>query len=174
MTRQWFISTYFTWCVGIINREWAPLYADKHWRQSHSHYAVWTKFDTWFLISLRLMVLFRSRLPLNLYWVQRIRDYFFYLGSCVWWYLFLKFWKSADLTECSTYFISHTIIWLFVCIFIVVCMVGCHMGDTSWASHQIRKVAGCACAGNAGNVFPATDFQKKLLVSDPGMHHGTC
>ena len=24
----------------------------------------------------------------------------------------------------------------------------------SWASFQIRKVAGCACAGNAGNVFP--------------------
>ena len=25
-----------------------------------------------------------------------------------------------------------------------------------WASYQIRKIAGCACAGNAGNVFPAT------------------
>ena len=25
-----------------------------------------------------------------------------------------------------------------------------------WASCQIRKIAGCACAGNAGNVFPAT------------------
>ena len=25
---------------------------------------------------------------------------------------------------------------------------------TSWASCQIRKIAGCACAGNAGNVFP--------------------
>ena len=23
-----------------------------------------------------------------------------------------------------------------------------------WASYQIRKIAGCACAGNAGNVFP--------------------
>ena len=28
-----------------------------------------------------------------------------------------------------------------------------------WASYQIRKIAGCACAGNAGNVFPATDFK---------------
>ena len=27
---------------------------------------------------------------------------------------------------------------------------------------------GCACAGNAGNIFPAT------WVSDPDMHHGTC
>ena len=25
-----------------------------------------------------------------------------------------------------------------------------------WASYQIRKIAGCVCAGNAGNVFPAT------------------
>ena len=25
-----------------------------------------------------------------------------------------------------------------------------------WESCQIRKIAGCACAGNAGNVFPAT------------------
>ena len=27
---------------------------------------------------------------------------------------------------------------------------------TPWASFQIRKIAGCACAGN---VFPATDFK---------------
>ena len=37
-----------------------------------------------------------------------------------------------------------------------------------WASHQIHKIAGCACAGNARNVFlPAG-------VSGPDMHHGTC
>ena len=39
---------------------------------------------------------------------------------------------------------------------------------TVWASCQIRKIAGCAYAGNAGNVFPP------LRVSDPDMHHGTC
>ena len=38
----------------------------------------------------------------------------------------------------------------------------------AWASCQIRKIAGCACAGNAGNVFPPP------RVSDPDMHHGTC
>ena len=43
-----------------------------------------------------------------------------------------------------------------------------------WASYQIRKIAGCACAGNAGNVFPCRQFQRKPLVSDPGMHHSTC
>ena len=43
-----------------------------------------------------------------------------------------------------------------------------------WASYQIRKIAGCACAGNGGNVSPRRQFQRKPLVSDPGMHHGTC
>ena len=45
---------------------------------------------------------------------------------------------------------------------------------SSWASYQMREIAGCACAGNAGNVFPCRRFQRKPLVSDPGMHHGTC
>ena len=45
---------------------------------------------------------------------------------------------------------------------------------STWASYQIRKTAGCACAGNAGNVFPRRRFKRKPLVSDPGMHHGTC
>ena len=45
---------------------------------------------------------------------------------------------------------------------------------TAWASYQIRKIAGCACAGNAGNVFPRRRFQRKPIFSDPGMHHGTC
>ena len=43
-----------------------------------------------------------------------------------------------------------------------------------WASYQIRKIAGCACAGNAGNVSPRRRLLRKPLVSDPGMHHGTC
>ena len=28
-----------------------------------------------------------------------------------------------------------------------------------WAPYQIHKIAGCACAGNCGNVFPAIDFK---------------
>ena len=51
------------------------------------------------------------------------------------------------------------------------CCCGC---SWQWASYQIRKIAGCACAGNAGNVSPRRRFQTKPLVSDPGMHHGTC
>ena len=45
---------------------------------------------------------------------------------------------------------------------------------SSWASCQIRKIAGCACAVNAGNVFPRRRIQRKPLVSDPGMHHDSC
>ena len=37
-----------------------------------------------------------------------------------------------------------------------------------WVSCQIRKVAGCACDGNTGNVSPPP------RVSVPDMHHGTC
>ena len=47
-------------------------------------------------------------------------------------------------------------------------------GMATWASYQIRKIAGCACAGNAGNVFPTRRLQRKPLASDPGMHQGTC
>ena len=35
-------------------------------------------------------------------------------------------------------------------------------------SCQIRKSAGCACAGNTGNVFPPPQFRY------PDMHHGMC
>ena len=38
--------------------------------------------------------------------------------------------------------------------------VGCNYSPVPslqlWASYQIRKIVGCACAGNVGDVFPAT------------------
>ena len=43
----------------------------------------------------------------------------------------------------------------------------------SWASYQIRKTAGCACVGIAENIIPHR-LQRRSLVSDPGLHHGTC
>ena len=52
--------------------------------------------------------------------------------------------------------------------------VKCRKFVVLWASYQIRKIAACACAGNAGSVFPRRRLQRKPLVSDPGMHHGTC
>ena len=44
----------------------------------------------------------------------------------------------------------------------------------SRASYQLRKILGSACAGNAGKVFPVYAFKENLLVSIPGMYHGTC
>ena len=44
----------------------------------------------------------------------------------------------------------------------------------AWASYQIRDIVGCACAGNAWERFPCHQLQRKPLVSDPDMHHGTC
>ena len=43
---------------------------------------------------------------------------------------------------------------------------------------KLRKIVGCACAWNAGNVPPPPPLpprhQRKTLVSDHSMHHGTC
>ena len=39
---------------------------------------------------------------------------------------------------------------------------------SQWASCQIRKIAGCAYTGNAGNVSTPPRF------CDPDMHHGMC
>ena len=36
-----------------------------------------------------------------------------------------------------------------------------------WASYQIRKIAGCTCAWNAGNVFSATDFKDNRNLAIP-------
>ena len=33
------------------------------------------------------------------------------------------------------------------------------VNNWAWALRQIRKIERCACAGNAGNVFPATNFK---------------
>ena len=43
----------------------------------------------------------------------------------------------------------------------------------AWASYQIHNIVGCACAGNAW-ALPRYRLQRKPLVSDPGIHHGTC
>ena len=59
-----------------------------------------------------------------------------------------------------------------VCIFLE--LYSMEGSSVPWASYQIRKIACCACAGNAGNVSPRRRFQRKPLVGDPGMHHGTC
>ena len=37
----------------------------------------------------------------------------------------------------------------------------------TWASYQIRKIACCTCAGNVGNVFPATDVKGNSYLAIP-------
>ena len=39
--------------------------------------------------------------------------------------------------------------------------------DVIWAPDQIRQISGCTCAGNAGNVFPATDFKGNRQLAIP-------
>ena len=41
------------------------------------------------------------------------------------------------------------------------------MSQTTWASYQIRKIVDCACAGNAGNIFPSTDFKWNRQLAIP-------
>ena len=43
-----------------------------------------------------------------------------------------------------------------------------NVGVMTWASRQICKIRGCACAGNAWKGFPPQ------IVSELDMHHGTC
>ena len=38
---------------------------------------------------------------------------------------------------------------------------------TQLSSFQVRTIVGRACAGNAGNIFPATDFQGSHLLAIP-------
>ena len=73
--------------------------------------------------------------------------------------------QYAILQRAIMFFIFHKPHMLLLC---------CMYRHALWASDQIRNIAGCACTGNAGNVFPRRRLQRKRSVSDPGMHHGTC
>ena len=72
---------------------------------------------------------------------------------------------------------SFTFLWPLYFILCIICEAetpwghGMQSSHVPWASYQIRKIAGCTCAGN---VSPHRRLQRKPLVSDPGMHHGTC
>ena len=48
-----------------------------------------------------------------------------------------------------------------------------NLGIVWWASYQTRKL-GAAHAPQCRKRFPCHRLQRKPLVSDPGMHHGTC
>ena len=46
-----------------------------------------------------------------------------------------------------------------LCPKLYLCYVTSSFISRSLDSYQIRKIVGCACTGNAGNVFPAADFK---------------
>ena len=48
-----------------------------------------------------------------------------------------------------------------------VVMCGYRLLSNIVASCQIRTTAGCACAGDAGNIFPATDFKGNRWLATP-------
>ena len=75
--------------------------------------------------------------------------------SIIGWYLWKRiFWGPSEILMVFAFLIRHYYSSLLV----------------SWTPCQIRKIAGCACAGNAGNVFPATNFKRHPLITDSAMH----
>ena len=90
------------------------------------------------------------------------------------WEISIVLWSKPFDIQCGSLGLSGLITWLLSFLRGLGLWWGLGLWLATWASYQIRKIAGCACAGNAGNVFPRRRFQMKPLVSDPGMHHGTC
>ena len=82
---------------------------------------------------------------------------------------------TVDVWEFHGWYIRHILFhhiyweWVFFhyllyCYFGAVHLMGLGTWLTSW---QIRKIAGCACVRNAGNVFPAIDLKKPLVIAIP-------
>ena len=70
--------------------------------------------------------------------------------------------------------LSELIIWFISYIDIFFKYLYLILIDMLWASCQIRKIVGCACTGNAGNIFSTTDFKGNRQLAIPALHHGTC
>ena len=62
-------------------------------------------------------------------------------------------------------------LWLLHCL-----MTIRHVGDdvTEWTPYQIRKICRLRMRWECWERFPRHRIQRKQLVSDPGVHHGTC
>ena len=57
--------------------------------------------------------------------------------------------------------------WCFRSLIAIVLSAHLCISSCSWDSCQICTLAGCACAGNAGNVFPATNFKGNRQLAIP-------
>ena len=69
-----------------------------------------------------------------------------------------SFWKCAQITtvslSCTVQIFERVDKWN--AYLRILSLLWVSDGYLTWASCQIRKITGCACAGNAENVFPAT------------------
>ena len=74
---------------------------------------------------------------------------------------------SAFVDEFPSHLMKHKTLFT-ACCAAVMFLLGLPLTCKVWASYQIRKSAGCACAWNAGNISPPP------RGSDPEMHHVTC
>ena len=65
--------------------------------------------------------------------------------------------------------VKYTHWFVLLCCICIISSVWCGLAWSiyPWASFQIQKIAGCACAGNAGYVFPATYVKgnRQLTIS---------
>ena len=69
--------------------------------------------------------------------------------------------KISHISRFGRSFVNANLTDVYYCTCCAVCTI------VSWASYQIRKIAGCACAGNDRSVSPRRQFQRKPLTSDP-------
>ena len=69
-------------------------------------------------------------------------------------------WYHCDIQLCSNCYLLTSILTL---ISAAKCTLSFFFKP--WASYQISKIVCCVCAGNAGNVFPATDVTGNTLLA---------
>ena len=77
------------------------------------------------------------------------------------WYLFwIKLYRQL-ICAWFTWRFVHSHWWIFTCLFIHLKYHAALRPEYSAMGilENLRKIAGCACTGNAGNVFPAFDFE---------------
>ena len=87
-------------------------------------------------------------------------------NSCLSYLSPLGHWVHTKLGNCGDLFYEQRLTWMsHGWVITSNIYVGC---THPWASCQMHKTVGCACAGNAGNVAPPP------RVNDPDMHHRTC
>ena len=74
----------------------------------------------------------------------------------------IRRWRSeGQLSDLVSGFVQCVDIYSLLCIYDI------NNDKIQWASYQIRKIAGFASAGNAGNVFPMTDFKWSHQLTIP-------